>query len=298
MAEIKTEAVISHEGEKQEKSSMLMETFRRTLRSFSAKVGFFLFVFIILISIFANVIAPYKLNDMDLASAYTGPSAKHIMGCDALGRDLFTRLLYGGRTSLKLGFGAQIIGTVAGILIGAVAGYFGGHVENIIMRLMDVWAAIPSQLLTIIIATAFGPGFWQTLVAMSIGGVPGGVRQTRAQFLKERGREYVEAAEVINCSKFSIMMRHIFPNACAPMIVSTTMGIGMTITSAAGLAYIGLGVQPPTPEWGTILNDGKEWITKYPHLLIYPGLFIAVTVLAVNLLGDGLRDALDPKLRD
>ena len=183
-------------------------------------------------------------------------------------------------------------------VIGIDVLYVGGSAENIIMRLMDIWSAIPGQLLTIIIATAFGPGFWQTLLAMSIGGVPMGVRQTRAQFLKERGREYVEAAEVINCSKLSIMMRHIFPNACAPLIVSTTMGIGGTVTSAAGLAYIGLGVQPPTPEWGTILNDGKTYITKYPHLLWWPGVFIAILVLSVNLLGDGLRDALDPKLRD
>lgn len=298
MAELKTKAIIDSKDEEQEKTSMLLDTFKRTLRSFSAKVGFFLLVAVILACLFANVIAPYGVNDMDFSSTFATPSAKHIMGCDNLGRDMFTRILYGGRTSLKLGFSATIIGTVVGVLIGAIAGYFGGTTENVIMRLMDVWSAIPSQLLTIIIATAFGAGYWQTLVAMSIGGVPGGVRQTRAQFLKERGREYVEAAEVINCSKMSIMMRHIFPNACAPLIVSTTMGIGMTITSAAGLAYIGLGVQPPTPEWGTLLNSSKEWINKYPHMLLFPGLFLAVTVLAVNLLGDGLRDALDPKLRD
>lgn len=298
MAELKTKAIIDSKDEEQEKTSMLLDTFKRTLRSFSAKVGFILLVLVILACVFANIIAPYGANEMDLSSAFATPSAKHIMGCDNLGRDMFTRILYGGRTSLKLGFSATIIGTVVGVLIGAIAGYFGGTTENVIMRLMDVWSAIPSQLLTIIIATAFGAGYWQTLVAMSIGGVPGGVRQTRAQFLKERGREYVEAAEVINCSKMSIMMRHIFPNACAPLIVSTTMGIGMTITSAAGLAYIGLGVQPPTPEWGTLLNSSKEWINKYPHMLLFPGLFLAVTVLAVNLLGDGLRDALDPKLRD
>ena len=298
MAEIKTKAIIEREDETQEKTSLLLETFKRTLRSFSAKLGFVLLVIMILSAVFANVIAPYGLNEMDLSSAFATPSKEHIMGCDSLGRDLFTRLLYGGRASLELGFGATIMGTVVGILLGSIAGYFGGTTENIIMRLMDVWSAIPGQLLTIIIATAFGAGFWQTLVAMSIGGVPGTVRQVRAQFLKERGREYVEAAEVINCSKMSIMLRHIFPNACAPLIVSTTMGIGTTITSAAGLAYIGLGVQPPTPEWGTILNDGKAYITKYPHLLIWPGIFIAITVLSVNLLGDGLRDALDPKLRD
>ncbi len=286
------------EEEEQQRTSLIVETFKRTVRSFSAKVGFGLFMLIILVCVFANVVAPYGLNDMDISSSFATPSLQHIMGCDPLGRDLFTRLLYGGRTSLKLGFGAMILGTSAGVLIGAFAGYVGGSAENIIMRLMDIWSAIPGQLLTIIIATAFGPGFWQTLLAMSIGGVPMGVRQTRAQFLKERGREYVEAAEVINCSKLSIMMRHIFPNACAPLIVSTTMGIGGTVTSAAGLAYIGLGVQPPTPEWGTILNDGKTYITKYPHLLWWPGVFIAILVLSVNLLGDGLRDALDPKLRD
>lgn len=297
MTETKTKAIIEPQ-EKQERTSLLWDTCKRTVKSPSAKVGAILFFGIILVSLFANFIAPYAPNKMDLVNKYSGPTAQHIMGCDHLGRDLFSRLLYGGRYSLALGLCGAAFGTGCGIFIGAIAGYFGGTTETVIMRLMDVWSALPGQLLSIIISTALGSGFFQTMLALSIGAIPRNVRQTRAQFLKERGREYVEAAEAINCSKMSIMFRHLLPNACAPMIVGTTMGIGGTITAAAGLSYIGLGVLPPTPEWGALLSDGRNYVRNYPHLIIFPSIFIAITILGINLLGDGLRDALDPKLRD
>ncbi len=267
------------------------------LKSPGAKVGTILFVVIILLSIFAPLIAPYKPNDMDLKHMYSAPSAVHWMGTDGLGRDQLTRMLYGGRYSLALGVTASLFGAIAGVFIGSFAGYFGGRTETLIMRLMDIWSSIPGMLLCILISAVLGRGFFNTVLALSIGGVPECARYIRAQILRERSKEYLEAAEAINCSKLSIMFRHLLPNVVQPVLVNVTMGIGMVITMGAALSYIGLGVQPPTPEWGALLAAGRSHILNYPYLIMFPGLVIAVTVLAVNLMGDGLRDALDPKLR-
>ena len=163
------------------------------------------------------------------------------------------------------------------------------------MRVMDIWSAIPGQLLAIVISTALGAGFVNTIIAMSNGGIPGSIRSSRAMCLKEREMEYLEAAKSINCSKFKIMYVHMLPNIVAPAIVGTTMSIGTTIMGAAGLSFIGLGIQPPSPEWGAMLSAGRSFILQYPHMLIFPGLALAITVLAINLFGDGLRDAIDPK---
>jgi ABC-type dipeptide/oligopeptide/nickel transport system permease subunit len=189
------------------------------------------------------------------------------------------------------------LGEAIGIVIGSVAGYFGNKIETVIMRVMDVWSSLPSMLLCILISTALGSGFLNTALALAIGNVPASVRLIRGQILSERIKEYLEAAESINCSKASIMFRHLLPNVISPMIVHLTMNIGFTITTASALSYIGLGVQPPTPEWGALLSDARIHILNHPHLIMFPGLFIALTVLAINLIGDGLRDALDPKLR-
>ena len=225
------------------------------------------------------------------------PSAAHLLGTDGLGRDQLSRLLYGGRYSLSLGLSASLFGALAGVVLGSIAGYFGGKAETLIMRLMDIWSSLPGMLLCILISATLGAGFFNTVLALSIGEVPVGVRLIRGQILKERAKEYLEAAEAINCSKFSIMFRHLLPNVVQPVLVNVTMGIGMVITMAAALSYIGLGVQPPTPEWGALLSAGRLHILNYPHLIMFPGLVIAITVLSINLMGDGLRDALDPKLR-
>jgi ABC-type dipeptide/oligopeptide/nickel transport system permease subunit len=283
--------------QKVEKSSLFLETLQRMLKSPGAKVGSILFLLIILACVCASLIAPYSPNDMDLKNMFSPPSSAHWMGTDGLGRDQLTRLLYGGRYSLALGISASVFGAFAGVIIGSIAGYFGGKTETLIMRLMDIWSSIPGFLLCILISAVLGAGFFNTVLALSIGGVPEGARYIRAQILKERSKEYLEAAEAINCSKFSIMFRHLLPNVIQPILVNVTMGIGMVITMAAALSYIGLGVQPPTPEWGALLSAGRSHILNYPYLIMFPGLVIAVTVLAVNLMGDGLRDALDPKLR-
>lgn len=280
-----------------EKSSLLFETLERMLKGPGAKAGTVLFILIILASVCAPLIAPYGPNDMDLENMFSTPSSSHLLGTDGLGRDQLSRLLYGGRYSLSLGLTASLFGALVGVILGSIAGYFGGRTETLIMRLMDIWSSLPGILLCILISATLGKGFFNTVLALSIGEVPVSVRLIRGQILKERAKEYLEAAEAINCSKFSIMFRHLLPNVIQPVLVNVTMGIGMVITMAAALSYIGLGVQPPTPEWGAILSAGRAHILNYPHLIMFPGLVIAITVLAINLMGDGLRDALDPKLR-
>ena len=279
------------------KSSMFLEFSRRLVKSGSAKLGLALMLFIILACVVGPWLSPYDINWRDPALMRAGPSAEHLLGCDTLGRDMLTRLLYGGRYSLLMGLLSAVIGSVLGVAVGLIAGYFGGITETLIMRLMDVWSALPGMLLCILVSAAMGSGFGATVLALTIGSIPGGARMTRGQVLSERSREYIEAAESINCSKLSIMFRHLLPNVIQPTIVITTMSVGSTINMAASLSYIGLGIQPPSPEWGAMLADGKGYIMTDPHLIAVPGVAIALTVFAINLLGDGLRDALDPKLR-
>lgn len=274
-----------------------MTTFSRVFETPTAKIGGVLLGIIVIMCVFAPLFCKYTANDIDMTSALQGPSLQHFCGTDNLGRDQWARLLYGGRYSLALGIIGSLFAAIGGTGLGVIAGYFGGQAENLIMRFCDIWTAIPGTLLCIVVSTALGPGFFNTIVALSIGAIPNGARMTRGQILAERTKEYLEAAEAMNCSKASIMFRHLLPNVISPTIVGTTMGIGATITQAATLSYIGLGVQPPTPEWGAMLSAGKNYVTSFPHLLLFPGIAIGLATLAINLMGDGLRDALDPKLR-
>ena len=280
------------------KSSALGEFFRRATKAFSAKLGIFLLLFIVLACLIGPFLSPYGVNDVDLMSMYAGPSKEHILGCDGMGRDMLTRLLYGGRYSLALGICASLFGAAVGVVIGSIGGYFGGITETIIMRFMDVWSALPGTMLCILVSSAMGSGFFATVIALTVGGIPGTVRMIRGQILSERSKEYIEAAQSINCSSATIMFKHLLPNVIQPVIVTTTMGIGSTMIMAASLSYIGLGIQPPNPEWGAMLSEGRTYIRTNPHLLLVPGIAIALTVFAINLMGDGVRDALDPKLRD
>jgi len=282
---------------KTEKTSLFVETIQRIWGNPGARVGTILFAAIVIACVFAPVFAPYGLNDMDLRNMYKGPSFAHPFGTDGMGRDQLSRILYGGRYSLALGLCAALFGSGVGAIIGSIAGYFGGATETLIMRFTDIWSSLPSMLLCILISATLGSGFINTVIALAVGNVPVGVRLIRGQILSERSKEYLEAAESINCSKISIMFRHLLPNVISPVIVDATMGIGMNITMAAALSYIGLGVQPPTPEWGAMLADARTHILNYPYLIMFPGVVIALTVLAINLIGDGLRDAMDPKLR-
>jgi len=280
------------------KSSALGEFFRRATKSFSSKLGCFLLLLIVLACLVGPFLSPYGINDVDLMNMYAGPSKAHLLGCDGMGRDMLTRLLYGGRYSLALGICASLFGAAVGVVIGSIGGYFGGVTETIIMRFMDVWSALPGTMLCILVSNAMGSGFFATVIALTVGGIPGTVRMIRGQILSERSKEYIEAAQSINCSSATIMFKHLLPNVIQPVIVTTTMGIGSTMIMAASLSYIGLGIQPPNPEWGAMLTEGRTYIRTNPHLLLVPGIAIALTVFAINLMGDGVRDALDPKLRD
>ena len=280
---------------KKKKVSQMGLILKRLRRNKTAMAGLIIIILLILMAIFAPFIAPYSPTEMDYTAINATPNAQHLFGCDNLGRDILSRIIYGARYSLSLGLITALIGCFIGLVFGTWIGYTGGKFDMIAMRVMDVWSAIPGQLLAIVISTALGSGFVNTIIAMSVGGVPGSIRSTRAMCLKEREQEYLEAARSINCSKAKIMYVHMLPNIVAPAIVGTTMSIGTTIMSAAGLSYIGLGIQPPSPEWGAMLSAGRDYILLYPHMLIFPGVALAITVLAINLFGDGLRDAIDPK---
>ena len=263
-----------------------------------AMVGLVIMILLIIMALLSPYMTPYDYAKTSKADRYATPSWQHLFGCDGMGRDILSRIMYGARASLWLGLMSTLVATVIGVLLGSLVGYYGGKVDNIVMRILDIIQAIPGMLLSIAISAALGSGIGNTILALSIGGVPMTVRLLRGSILTVRKQEYIEAAEKINCSKWRVITSHILPNSIAPVIVSVTMGIGNTILQAASLSYIGLGVQPPTPEWGAMLSEGKSMITKYPHLCIFPGLAIMLVVLCLNMLGDGLRDAMDPKLKN
>ena len=263
-----------------------------------AMIGLIIIALLAFMAIFAPVIAPYSPTYQDFSAIYCKPNGEHWFGCDALGRDIFSRCVYGARYSLSLGLAATVFGSAIGLFFGVFVGYIGGRTDNLVMRLMDIVSAIPGMLLAVIISTALGSGVFNTILAMSVGTIPCTIRQTRALCLKERQMEYIEASVSVNCPKLKIMFSHMLPNIFSPLIVGMTMGIGFTIMGAAGLSFIGLGLQPQTAEWGAMLTDGRSMILLHPHLMLFPGLMIALTVLSFNLFGDGLRDALDPRLKD
>lgn len=279
------------------KQSEFVRVFKELRKNSTAMLGLCILLVEIILVILAPVIAPYDYTAMDIVAAQQGPSAAHWFGTDELGLDIFSRVLYGGRYSISMGVLAVMISTTVGMTIGAIAGYFGGKVDNILMRLLDVIQSLPAMLLSIVLSAVLGPGYFNTILALSVNGMPASARMLRAQMMKVRGNEYIEAAQSINCSKFRIIVRHMIPNSFSPNIVQATMSIAHMIVMAASLSFIGLGVQPPTPEWGAMLTGARQFIRQCPHMVIFPGLAIAVTVLAVNLMGDGLRDALDPKLK-
>jgi len=274
------------------------ETWRRLKKSKLAISGLVILSALIAMAILADVIAPYDFAKQDLKSALQYPSWKHIFGTDEFGRDIFSRMVYGSRISLEVGFIAVGIAVLVGGSLGAVSGYYGGMLDNVIMRCMDVLLSIPSILLAIAILAAMGPGLINLMIATGISSIPGYARIVRASVLSVKGQEFVEAAKAVGSSNARIILRHIIPNSLAPLLVQATLGIASAILTAAGLSFIGLGVQPPTPEWGAMLSGGRGYIRDYAYMTIFPGLAIAVTIFGLNVLGDGLRDALDPKLRN
>ena len=287
-----------HGKKKRKKRSQFVQICKRIVKNRVSLVGLIMLGVIVLLVCLAPVIAPYDPNYMDFSALNGAPSAKHLFGCDNLGRDILSRLLWGGRSSLLLGFICAGFGLAIGVAFGSLVGYAGKSVDMVVMRLCDVLSSIPGMLMAVLISTALGTGFINTIIAMSAGGIPNTIRGSRAMALKEREMEYLEAAKAMNCSKAKIVFRHMVPNIISPSIVGTTMMIGHSITSAASLSFVGLGIQPPDAEWGAMLSGAKNYMLNYPHEVLFPGIAILVTVLATNMIGDGLRDALDPRLKD
>ncbi len=284
--------------EKLKKRSKLKEIMHRLRKNKAATISLFVIIAIILVAVFAEFLAPYPYDLQDYSASFAKPSTEHLLGCDKLGRDIFSRLIYGTRQSLQLGVVATGIAAVFGIIIGSIAGYFGGWVDTIIMRIMDIYQSIPMFLLCVTLAAVMGPSLKNAVLAIGISMVPGPTRLTRASILTVRNQEFIEAARTVNASNTRIILSHILPNAIAPIIVSITMSIGMNILAGAGLSFIGLGAQPPIPEWGSMVSDARTIMRDHGSLALYPGICIMITVLAFNLLGDGLRDALDPRLKN
>lgn len=291
----------SKENAKQanKKRSQWREVWRMLKKNKMALLGLVILCILVLLALFADVIANYDtvVIKQNLGSRLQEPSAAHWLGTDEFGRDIFARLIHGARVSLKVGIVAVGISIVCGGTLGALAGYYGGKLDNIIMRIMDIFLAVPSILLAIAIVSALGPSIINLMVAISVSNIPRYARIVRASVLSIRDQEFVEAAKAIGASNARIIFRHIIPNSLAPVIVQGTLGVASAILSTAGLSFIGLGIQPPAPEWGSMLSGGRQYLRYAWWVTTFPGVAIMITILSLNLLGDGLRDALDPRLK-
>ena len=285
--------------ETQKKRSMALEIWRRLRKNKMAMLGLVILVMLALTAIFADVIADYdtKVIAQDIKNRLQGPSMEHWCGTDEFGRDIFARLVHGSRVSLVVGLISVSISLLMGGALGAIAGYYGGRVDNVIMRIMDILLAVPSILLAMTIVAALGTSLINVMLAIGVSGIPGYARIVRASVMSIKDQEFVEASRAIGAKSPTTIFREILPNCLAPIIVQATLSVAGAILSTASLSFIGLGVQPPSPEWGAMLSGGRNYLRDALHLTLFPGLAIVITILALNLLGDGLRDALDPRLK-
>ncbi len=279
------------------KHSQWRDVMGRLLQNKLGMVGLIIVVVLLILILLAGVFTWFPYNELDFTRKFADLSWTHLMGTDNLGRDLWSRLLYGGRISLFVAVISVIMSLSVGTILGSTAGYFGGKVESVITRGLDIVMAIPGLLLAIAISAMLGAGPFNTALAISISGMPGAARIIRSTVMSIKGNEFVEAARATGSTHLRVIFKHILPNAIAPLIVFSTLGIGGNIMAISGLSFIGLGVQPPIPEWGSILSMGRTYIRDYWPMTVFPGLFIALTLFGFNLLGDALRDALDPKLK-
>jgi len=284
------------------KRSQMHDVWRRFRKSPIAMTGLCIVLFMIMVAIFADVISPgdgrnpaYDIHN--LGNRFQAPYADHIMGTDDFGRDIFARVVHGSRISLLVGFIVVTLSMTVGVIIGAIAGFFGKVTENILMRFIDILLSIPPILLAISIAATMRPGLISIVIAVGLGAVPLYARVMRASVLTVKEQEFIEASYSIGASKFRIIRKHILPNCIAPIIVQATMGLGYAILWAAALSFLGIGIQPPTPEWGAMLSEGRMYIRDHWHMVLFPGLAIAIMIFALNMMGDGLRDAFDPRLK-
>lgn len=281
---------------KEKKHTMLAEIWRRFKKNRQAVVGLAVLILFVLVAIFANQIAPYGYDEQDASRAQIAPGIEHIFGTDNLGRDVFSRIVYGSRYSLAIGFLAVGISVLTGGLLGVIAAYY-PKLDNIIMRAMDLFMAIPQMLLAMCIVAALGGSLFNLLLAVGLSSTPKFARVVRASVMSTREQEFVEAARAIGASNFRIILHHILPNSISPLIVQATLNMAGAIISASALSFLGFGIQAPMPEWGAMLSAGRKYIRTLPYLTVIPGLAIMVVVYALNLVGDGLRDCLDPRLK-
>ncbi|MCG3420530.1 nickel transporter permease [Oceanobacillus sp. M65] len=269
----------------------------RIIKSKTALIGVIIIVLLVLTAILAPVIATHSPTAQDIVNRYQAPSSDHLLGTDELGRDIFSRIVYGTRISIQIGVIAVSISLAIGVLLGGIAGYYGRWIDQIVMRFIDIMMAFPSILMAIALVAVLGPSLQNAMIAVGIVGIPQFARIVRSAVLSIKENEYIEAAKSIGAKHGRILIQHVLPNCVAPIIVQATLGVGTAILDAAGLSFLGLGAQPPTPEWGAMLSDGRAAIQNAPWVVAFPGLAIFLVVLGFNLFGDGLRDALDPRLK-
>ena len=296
-----TEAALTNETvfveENAPSDSQWRIAFRHFRKSKIALIGLIVLVFMYLLAIIAPLIAPYDPIAQAVSNSFQAPGMQHWLGTDRFGRDILSRILYGARISLSIGLVATLISVTLGTVLGAVAGFFGGRIDGAIMRFTDMVLAFPRLVLLIMIVALFSPSMAVIIIVLGLTQWPNTTRIVRGDVLSLREREYIQAAHALGMSKSRIIFRHLIPNVLAPVIVTATLGIGNTIVLEAGLSFLGLGIQPPTPSWGNMVADGRDSLLGAWWVATFPGLAIVLTVLAFNLVGDGLRDALDPRLR-
>lgn len=283
--------------QEEQATSLWKEGWIRFRKNKMALVGSGIVLFFILLAVFAPFIAPYDMNDQQLSLRLQAPSKEHIFGTDDFGRDIFSRVVYGARISLWVGFFSVLGSVVIGSLLGIIAGYYGRWIDAVISRIFDIMLAFPSILLAIGIVAVLGPSLKNALIAIAVINIPNFGRLIRSRVLSIKQEEYITAAKAIGMSDARILFHHILPNSMAPIIVQGTLAIATAIIEAAALGFLGLGAQPPNPEWGKMLADSKAYLTQAPWTMVFPGLAIMLTVLGFNLMGDGLRDALDPRMK-
>ena len=300
MSKIKTPAMeraAKIAAKRPERTGFWREAWYRFCHNKAAMVGLVVLILLIIIALFPEKIAPYGEDEQNYAVALTFPCAEYPLGTDNYGRDILSRIIYGARVSLKIGFSSVVVSLVIGGLFGLIAAYCGGRIDDLIMRIMDIFYAMPSFLMAIAIAAALGSGEFNLILAIAISQIPGYSRIVRAAALTVKGQEFIEAAHAIGGGAPRIIFRHVLPNAMAPIIVKATLGVASSILSAAALSFVGVGIQPPTAEWGVMLNAGRSYIRTHWYIVTFPGLMIMITIYVLNLVGDGLRDAMDPKLK-
>ncbi|MCC6616131.1 MAG: ABC transporter permease [Anaerolineae bacterium] len=292
-----TVAQLPHVDVQHQTRGLWQDALRRMSRNRAAVVSGVFLLLLVFAAVFAEFVTPFDPNAADFAALRQAPGLTHIMGTDEVGRDVFSRILYGARISLTVGFIVQTTATVAGITLGLVAGYYGGTTDLIIMRAVDIMYALPAFLFAVFMVSILTPSINSVILTLTLVGWPFIARLTRGQVLVQKEQEYVIAAQALGARPWRIMLFHVLPNTLSPIIVQYTLGIATVIMAEAGLSFLGIGIRPPTPTWGGMITKGRDFIRTEPHLVLYPSIVLGLTMIAFNFLGDGLRDALDPRVR-